>query len=74
MQCPKCQAELEPIGQLDYDGQSLPVFQCEVCTVSWDVEGESFPAALTFAVTPNGDLIDPGSCEPLGPIGSPGEN
>jgi len=69
MKCPKCNRELESIGVLTADGVELPVFQCGDCTTSWEVEGERFEVALTFALTPNGDMIDPETLDSMPPRG-----
>lgn len=65
--CPGCGAQLRQSGDLDIDGQVLPVFQCAACVRYWDFDGDRFPFAATFAVDRAGRLIDPESCEPLDP-------
>ena len=65
MQCPKCKLDLEPSGELDVDGEPFVVYQCDQCTRPWEVGGETFDAALTFAVDASGSMIDPETLEPL---------
>lgn len=63
--CPGCKQPLEASGELDVDGQTLGVYQCDRCVLDWRLDGEVFPAALTFALDADGRLLDPASLEPL---------
>jgi hypothetical protein len=65
MNCPSCKAPLAPAGELDIDGQTLAVYQCDACVRDWRFDGEVFEAALTFAVDEAGRFFDPETCEPL---------
>lgn len=56
--CPSCKKDLEQSGEVLVDGQTLPVFQCEACVRKVKLFGGEFPAALTFALTPDGRLLD----------------
>jgi predicted RNA-binding Zn-ribbon protein involved in translation (DUF1610 family) len=59
--CPRCGAELTPeaeMVELDGDGAELPVYSCPACVVAVELFGETFPAALTFAVR-GGRPFDP---------------
>ena len=64
MHCPQCHAPLAPSGTADVDGHRLTVSQGGDYTVPWTMSGESFDAALTFAVTPSGEYIHPETLEP----------
>ena len=51
---------LEPSGEVEFRGAILPVFQCDDCTVPWDLgDGEPIDTAYTFAVTEDGQVFDP---------------
>ena len=64
--CPKCKRPVTVSGELTTeDLGTLPVFQCDHCTVPWDFDGERFETALTFALTPDGDVLDPETLEAL---------
>ncbi len=40
----------------------LPVFQCETCTLPWDLgDGQVEEVLYTFAVTEDGQAFDPAS-------------
>jgi len=65
MDCPSCRRSLQPCGEVDVDGETLAVYQCDHCTRSWEFDGETFQTALTFAVDAGGRLIDPESLEPI---------
>jgi hypothetical protein len=41
---------LEPDGVIDFDGETLPLYQCEGCIIT--IGGE-IPAAFTFVVKDN---------------------
>lgn len=57
--CPKCGRRLQRTGEVEVDGATFPVFQCDECIVPWRVEGEEFDTALTFAVDAAGKPFDP---------------
>lgn len=65
MICPKCQAQLEPAGELDVDGVRYDVYQCDACNVPWEFDGETFEVAFTFAVDASGRMIHPETLEPI---------
>jgi hypothetical protein len=65
MNCPKCKAKLEKSGEVVCDGQTLDVYQCDVCIVPWHFGGETFDTALTFAVSASGQMLHPETLEPL---------
>lgn len=65
MKCPKCGRDVEPCGEVDLDGVVMPVYQCDACLVPWDLGGERFEVALTFAVDADGNCLDH---ETLGPL------
>ena len=65
MLCPSCKTPLEPCGEVMIDDQTATVYQCDRCVRPWVVEGQTFDVALTFAVTPTGELIDPETLAPL---------
>jgi len=65
IECPKCQRVLEPSGELSAADQTAKVYQCPECIRVVDIGGEPFDAALTFAVDASGNIIDPGSGDPL---------
>ena len=46
--CPKCTRPLQPVGELSFDGQTFPTYQCDDCLVSRDVFGEMMDLPLTF--------------------------
>jgi DNA-directed RNA polymerase subunit M/transcription elongation factor TFIIS len=56
--CPKCGDLLAPSGELEADGQVLPVYQCDSCTMQVDFGGEMIESALTFARKPDGTIVD----------------
>lgn len=59
--CPGCRAKLQRCGIITYEGQTSPVFQCDVCKKSVDFfgDGELVDVAYTFTVTPDGRAVDP---------------
>jgi hypothetical protein len=57
--CPKCGRRLQRSGEVEVEGAALPVFQCDECTNPWEVEGEVFDTAFTFAVDAQGKPFDP---------------
>jgi hypothetical protein len=65
VKCPGCKRSLAASGELVVDGQTLGVYQCDTCIVPWQLEGEEFPAALTFALTPDGRILDSESLEAI---------
>ena len=67
MPCPSCRRLLAPSGELCADGVVMSVYQCDQCTRPWDVGGQVFQVALTFAVDPDGNALDPESGQPLPP-------
>jgi hypothetical protein len=58
--CPRCQRQLEQDGEIQFEGKTLPVFQCPSCLVTVDLAGEPFQTNLTFCVQ-DGVPFDPGS-------------
>ena len=72
--CPICRQPLEPCGEVDLDGRRLGVYQCSTCTRPWEFDGQTFQAALTFALTEDGQRLDPDTGEPLPPLGGPSIN
>ena len=69
--CPKCRRPLESTGDLDVDGRTLAVYQCDVCTVSWQFDGAEFPTAFTFAVDQDGRYLDAETLDVLSPFAEP---
>jgi hypothetical protein len=65
--CPSCRRPLLPSGEVEIAGQCLAVYQCDDCVVDWEFDGEIFPAALTFALTEDGNMLNPDTGEPLPP-------
>ncbi len=47
------------------DGATLTVYQCDTCTAPWELEGETFESALSFAVDSAGRFLDPESLRPI---------
>lgn len=68
--CPKCNRNLQQGGEMviRQDGRevTIPVYQCDECLVEQDFAGEKIELALTFAVTPGGQVFDP--AEPDGEL------
>ncbi len=64
--CPSCRRPLAPSGEIVIDGQLLAVYQCDACTRPWEFDGQTFQTAYTFALTENGDMVDPESGQPIG--------
>lgn len=58
--CPRCGIELRAAGEIESEGEKMPVFQCEKCVVKRPVFGEMFNVAFTFAVNAAGQPVDPG--------------
>lgn len=58
--CPRCGVELQAAGEIESDGETMPVFQCDKCIVKKPVFGELFEVAFTFAVNAAGQPVDPG--------------
>lgn len=56
--CPKFGRPLDSSGDLDVDGQTLAVYQCDDCIVPWQFGETEFPAALTFALDADGNYLD----------------
>jgi hypothetical protein len=48
-------------GEVEIEGTTFPVFQCDECIVEAEMFGEPFETALTFAVDANGQPFDPAS-------------
>ena len=48
--CPKCHVSLEPVGELDFEGQTYPVYQCDACVVPRDLFGTVRQMPYTFYV------------------------
>ena len=61
MICPRCRQPVEPSGVVSIDEAELIVYQCNQCTVPWQVGGSTFETALTFAVSESGQFFDPES-------------
>jgi hypothetical protein len=57
--CPKCGRTLARSGEIEVEGTAFPVFQCDECVAPWQVEGEVFDTAYTFAVDADGQPFDP---------------
>jgi hypothetical protein len=62
--CPKCGAILAPAGELRIEEEACLVYQCEVCAEEVDLLGVMVPAAFTFAVAPDGRILDVPCQEP----------
>jgi hypothetical protein len=45
--CPKCSRLLRRSGEVEVEGTTFPVFQCDECITPWNVEGEAFDVAFT---------------------------
>jgi aerobic-type carbon monoxide dehydrogenase small subunit (CoxS/CutS family) len=56
--CPKCGDLLPVSGDLTADGETLPVYQCDACTMVVNFGGEEIESALTFARKPDGTIVD----------------
>lgn len=48
--CPRCSAPLEAAGELDFEGQTYPVYQCDACIVPRELFGVVEPLPMTFYV------------------------
>jgi hypothetical protein len=59
--CPKCGRKLARSGDVEVEGTTFPVRQCDECTTPWTVDGEAFDTAFTFAVDAKGKPFDPAS-------------
>ncbi|MCE9533963.1 MAG: hypothetical protein K8T89_23000 [Planctomycetes bacterium] len=57
--CPRCKRTLEQCGEVVVEGESFAVFQCDDCIEPMQFGGESFDAAYTFALRPDGTTFDP---------------
>jgi hypothetical protein len=57
--CPKCGRRLTRSGEVEIEGTTFPVFQCNECMTHWTVEGEEFDVTYTFAVDAEGKPFDP---------------
>jgi hypothetical protein len=59
--CPKCCRQLEAEGAVAFDGDDVPVFQCEHCVVLRKVfeDEDAIETAYTFLVDAAGRVIDP---------------
>lgn len=62
------------MGELDVDGQTMAVYQCDDCIVPWKVGNSEFPAALTFAIDADGNCFDAATLDPLPPQAEPSDN
>jgi hypothetical protein len=65
VKCPGCSTPLQATGELDVDGTTYGVFQCERCILPWTVDGVTLDAALTFALDTDGRVLDHESLEPI---------
>ena len=73
--CPKCGKPAEASGLIDFDGQSLTVYQCSICTVACKFGGETLPTAVTFAVDADVNCFNPITLEPFAlPPDPPSDN
>lgn len=63
--CPRCNRNLRRSGEVLAESVALGVFQCDECMDHWEVEGERFPTAFTFAVDEAGRVLDAATLEPL---------
>lgn len=63
--CPVCQKQLPQSGIVECDGETLPTYQCDTCTVLRQFCGEPFKAALTFCVRA-GRAFDPAAPDEAG--------
>jgi uncharacterized Zn finger protein len=59
--CPKCGRTLERSGEVVWNDQPYPVFQCGDCVRTADIFGEPFEVCLTFLVDGAGTPFDPAS-------------
>lgn len=57
--CPRCGRLLAANGVVEVEGVAFPVFQCDECISPWEVEGETFETAYTFAVGKDGSVFNP---------------
>ena len=57
--CSRCGRTLARSGEVEGEGAAFPVFQCDECMAPWEVEGETFDIAFTFAVDADGKPFDP---------------
>lgn len=48
--CPKCSAPLEASGELDFEGRTYAVYQCDACLVPRELFGQVSPMPMTFYV------------------------
>jgi hypothetical protein len=44
---------------LKVDDRIIPIYQCETCTIPWEVDGQVFPTAFTFGIRESGEWFDP---------------
>jgi predicted nucleic-acid-binding Zn-ribbon protein len=65
IKCPKCGAPLEASGEIASGGKRLTVYQCEQCVVPWTFHGQTFQAALTFALDEDGNAFDTETFKPI---------
>ncbi len=59
--CPKCGRRRTRSGEVEIEGTTFPVFQCDECISQVEMFGEPVEAALTFAVDARGQPFDPAS-------------
>jgi hypothetical protein len=57
--CPKCGRMLRQTGEIPYDGENCPVFQCDHCIEQKDLFRTMMDMAFTFAVDGRGNWFDP---------------
>jgi hypothetical protein len=48
--CPKCSQLLEASGEVDFEGQTYPVYQCDACRVPRELFGVVSEMPVTFYV------------------------
>ncbi len=65
--CPRCNRTLKRAGELCADGHTLPLdtFPCDECMGEFKIGASTFPTAFTFAVTPNGQILDGATGRPM---------
>lgn len=63
--CPKCGDLLPASGQLTAEGETMPVYQCDRCTMVTKFCGEDVETAVTFARRADGSLVNPAEPEQM---------
>ena len=62
--CPKCGTLVNCSGALDVGGQTLGVYQCEICTQPTVLEGLPVETCYTWMVDAKGRSVDPSGIDP----------